>query len=347
MVSDPDLLDELLRLCGAAGTPPVVATDPAALARAWPAASVVLISAELASAVAGLPRRRRVIVVGAAADPLWDVAVDVGADHVAVLPSAGGWLVGLLSAPAIAAAEPCPVLCVIGGQGGGGATTLAIALSRCASATGIETLLIDADPFGGGVDLALGMESASGDRWSQLLGPAIGVQETAGFLDRLPSRQGLRLLASDRDNPELVSDAAMSAALTVARSRCGLVVVDLPRSLDPASRVALAAAGCVYVVVPAQVRAVAAAAQLITALRGPAREIQAVVRGPAPSGLSLDAITRSLGVPLAGAVRAEPNITRDYERGVPPGQPRGPLKRLCAELLGRRDDLRATPEVAA
>ena len=46
VAADPDLLDELLRLCGAAGTPPVVATDPIALARAWPAASVVLLGAD-------------------------------------------------------------------------------------------------------------------------------------------------------------------------------------------------------------------------------------------------------------------------------------------------------------
>jgi hypothetical protein len=96
---------------------------------------------------------------------------------------------------------------------------------------------------------------------------------------------------------------------------------------------ALSTARRVYPVVPAQVRAVAAAAQVAGALRLVATDVQAVVRGPAPSGLSIPAIARSLAVPVAGTLRAEPGLARDYERGVPPGQPRGPLMRLCARLL--------------
>ncbi len=282
------------------------------------------------------------ILVGMADQPLWELAADVGADHVGVLPLAAGWLVGLLETAASEGAVRAPVICVIGGQGGAGATTLAAALGRTAGAEGTSTLLVDADPFGGGLDLALGMEAASGDRWPQLLTGDSDAGVTSGFIERLPSRGGLRLLTTDRDEPVGLSATALRGALAEGRRGCALVVVDLPRRLDDVSLAALSDAFRVYLVVPAQVRAVAAAAQLATALRGHAADVRAVVRGPAPSGLSLEAITRSLGIPLAGAIRAEPGLARDYERGVPPGQPRGPLARLCAELLGQlRPDITA------
>ena len=332
VTSDSALLDELLRLCDAAGTPPLVAADPEALRRAWNGASLVLLGAELAAAAIPLPRRSRVVVVGSSEDRLWELAADVGADHVAVLPSASGWLVGLLGERAEAPGT-APVLCVVGGQGGAGATTLAAALARTSAARGRATLLVDADPFGGGIDLALGLESADGDRWAQLLGESPAVRWRSGFLDRLPVRAGLHLLAPDRDQPTPLPADAVQRVLEEGRRRCGLVVVDLPRTVDAVSAAALSAAQQVYVVVPAQVRAVAAAAQLAGALRAVATDVQAVVRGPAPSGLSIQAIARSLALPVAGTLRVEPGLARDYERGVPPGQPRGPLVRLCAQLL--------------
>jgi secretion/DNA translocation related CpaE-like protein len=331
VTADPVLLDELLRLCAAAGVVPVVAADPAAVARGWAGASTVLLDSALAGSVRHLAQRTRLVIVGSAAEPLWEVAAEVGADHVAVLPSAGTWLVGLLSTPS-AGRDAAPLVCVMGGQGGGGATTLAIALSRHASARGVSTVLIDADPFSGGIDLALGMESASGDRWPQVL-PDEAAGVASGFVHRLPARSGLRVLAADRDEPFAVSEAAMTAVIAEARSSSELVVADLPRRIDAATGALLAAANCTYLVLPAQVRAVAAAAQLAVALAERCADVRAVIRGPAPSGLSLDAVTRSLGIPLAGAIRAEPGIMRDYERGVPPGQPRGPLARLCTGLL--------------
>ena len=344
MTSDPALLEELLRLCDLTGSPPVVAADPEALRRAWQGASLVLLGAELAAAAIGLPRRSRVVVVGSAGDRLWELAADVGADHVAVLPSASGWLVGLLGERAAAAGVLAPVLGVMGGQGGAGATTLAAALARTSAARGTPTLLVDADPFGGGIDLALGLESAAGDRWAQLLPEAPGARWRSGFVDRLPVRAGLHLLAPDRDQPVTITADAMRRVLDEGRRRCGLVVVDLPRSIDPTSAAALSTALRTYLVVPAQVRAIAAGAQLASALRPIASDVQAVVRGPAPSGLSLQTIARSLALPVAGALRVEPGLARDYERGVPPGQPRGPLVRLCARLL---DELTASESRAA
>lgn len=335
VTSDPALLDELLQLCGAAARAPVVAADPGALRRGWPAASVVLLGADLAEAARELPQRPRVVLVGSITDRLWEVAADVGAEHVAVLPSAAAWLLGLLTAQPAGGANHCRTVCVMGGQGGAGATTLAATLARAAAGQGLSVLLIDADPYGGGVDLALGMEAADGDRWPQAIaaddpGSLAGA---GGFIDRLPARSGLRVLAVDRDHPAQLTESDMAVALREGQRRCELVILDLPRRVDRVTIVALREADRSYLVVPAQVRAIAAAAQVAAGLGRHTARLEAVVRGPSPGSLSLEAVTRSLGIPLAAAVRAEPGLDRDYERGVPPGQPRGPLSRLAKELL--------------
>jgi secretion/DNA translocation related CpaE-like protein len=332
VTSDPVLLDELLRLCAAAGVTPVVAADADALTRGWAAASLVLLDPALAGAARHLPRRTNVVIVGSAGDPLWEMAVEVGADQVAVLPAAAGWLVGLVTSGHEVSVSPAPLICVMGGQGGGGATTFASALGRCASSRSLLTVLIDADPFGGGIDLALGMESAGGERWPALLHPS-GHGISPDFVFRLPARESLRVLSAERDEPCAVSAAVMADVVAKARRDSEFVIVDLPRRIDATSEALLSVATTTFLVLPAQVRAVAAASALAAELVQRCPDVRAVIRGPAPSGLSLEAISRSLGIPLAGALGVEPGLVRDYERGIPPGQPRGPLAKLCAGLL--------------
>ncbi len=333
----PALLEQLLTLCESAGTTPVVAADAAALARAWSGATTILIDTEQGARVSGLPQRPGVVVVGGAADPLWEVAARIGADHVAMLPSAASWLVALLSAHPDRASERAPVVCVMAGHGGGGATTFAGALARRAASRGLQTLLVDADPRSGGLDLAMGLETATGDRWPQVMPEPFDRQDVPalapGFLDRLPGRGALRVLSADRHDASTGSvEAGLPAVLTRGRQRCDLVVVDLPRGFDAIAEPALAVARRTYLVVAAQVRAAAAAAALAAALRERCPDVRAIIRGPAPGGLSPAGIARSLGLPVA-TLRAEPGLIRDYERGVPPGQPRGPLARLCDDEL--------------
>ncbi len=330
VTADSAALEELLRVCAAAGVSPLVAADSTALRRSWLTAPLVLIGADLAGAAAALPRRDGVVVIGSERDGLWERAADIGASHVAVLPSAASWLVGLLGEPLPSRSEAAPVLTVAAGSGGGGATTLAVALARTASRAGVRTLLVDADPSGGGIDLALGWESAAGDRW-----PALTSGVDDGLFERLPERSGLRVLATDRDEPQQIGATAMAALLDRARRSHGLVVVDVPRRVDEPTAAALTAAACTYLVVPAQVRALAAAAQRAAEIRPQARELRLIVRGPAPGGLSAESASRAVGVPLAATVRAEPGLVRGYERGLAPGEPRGPLHRLCLRLLRR------------
>src|SRR5207245_798906 len=135
-----------------------------------------------------------------------------------------------------------------------------------------------ADPLGGGVDLVLGWESRDGLRW-----PAVCADP--GLAGPLPSRGELAVLSWDRVELLAVPPEAMSVALDTARAGRDLVVVDLPRRLDDAAVLALAAADRALLVVPAELRACAAAARVAAVAAVHARDLEVVVRGPAPGRL--------------------------------------------------------------
>jgi hypothetical protein len=126
----------------------------------------------------------------------------------------------------------------------------------------------------------------------------------------------------------------MESVLGAGRAAHHLVVVDLPRWLDEAARAAAATADVVLVVVPAEIRAVAAAAQVAARLPNGPADLRLVVRGPAPGGLTGAMVAAELGLPLAGWLAPEPGLAAGLERGEPPGRSgRGPLARLGADLL--------------
>ncbi len=345
VTADADLLDDLLRLGSAAGAEVEVAHDlPAARPRYGPA-PLVLIGGDMVPGCvrARLPHRAGVVVVCRDSSDTrpWDFAQPLGAEHVALLPAAESWLVdrlaGIGRAPARGAGR---VLAVLGGRGGAGASVLAAGLAVTACRTRLRTLLVDADPLGGGADLLLGWEELRGLRWPQLA-RASGPVDPAAFVDALPSRGDLVVLSCARDvpdedtpiSPELPPDA-MAAALDAGRRGRDLIVVDLPRRLDDAAAVVLQAADRVLLVVPAELRAAAAAARVVDAVSAYRRELSVVVRGPAPGRLGPEDLARALGLPLAGMLAPEPRLATALERGEAPGSaPRGPLATLCGRLI--------------
>ncbi|MBA3745820.1 MAG: septum formation initiator, partial [Sporichthya sp.] len=96
LTNDPLLLDDLLRLAAVAGAELEVAGDPWAVRRSWRNASLVLVGSDCASEVARreLPRRPATILVGRDPDDgsVWQLALAVGAEQVAILPDCEGWL---------------------------------------------------------------------------------------------------------------------------------------------------------------------------------------------------------------------------------------------------------------
>ena len=221
---------------------------------------------------------------------------------------------------------------VVGGRGGAGASTVAAALAVAATSRGTQTMLIDADPFGGGVDLIFGGEHAAGLRWPEIAG-ARGRLAGHELLEAVPCLGDLAVLSWDRGDPLEVRPTAMSSVLAAARLACGLVVVDLPRRLDDAARVAVADADVVLLVVPAEIRAAAAAARVATHVTSLCDDVRVVVRGPAPGGLRAAEVASSLGLPLAGFVKPERYLAAALEQGHAPATTQGPLRTFCLRLL--------------
>lgn len=337
VTADPLALEELLRLAATADVELQVFPDAGTARAAWLAAPLVVLGADAAVGCARrrLPRRDGVVLLGQDLDDagIWQLAVEVGAEQVVFLPDAEGWLVERLADAAEAHTDDAAVLAVVGGRGGAGATTLACALAVTAARAGRRTLLVDGDPLGGGIDLVFGAETERGLRWPDL-GAAKGRVPASALAGALPRMADLSVLSWDRGAAPAVPAEAVQAVLAASRRAGELVVVDLPRAVDDCARVVLAEATATLLVVPAEVRAVAAAARVASSLGPLCRDLRVVVRGPAPSGLDGDAVAGSLGLPLAGQLRAEGGLEAALERGEPPaGRGRGPLSVLCARLL--------------
>jgi secretion/DNA translocation related CpaE-like protein len=290
-----------------------------------------------------LPRRAGVVLVGIDLDDadVWRQAVAAGADHVVFLPDAEPWIVEFLVDALDAGSGLAPLVAVVGGRGGAGASTLASALAVTALLRGLSAMLVDADPMGGGIDLAIGGEEAAGLRWPDLAGTRGRVSAGALSLS-LPRVNDLTVLSWDRGSPLAVDPAAIESVIGAARRDTDLVVADLPRFFDDAARVVLGECSTCLIVVPAEVRACAAACRVAYAALAEARDVRVVVRGPAPSRLRADQIAGVIGLPLAGFLRAEPGLAAAAERGDAPARSgRGPLAQFSRRFLERELGLRS------
>lgn len=340
ITGDAELLDELLRLAVAAGVELDVAADPVAARRRYAPAPLVVIGMDLAARChrAGLPRRPAVMLVGRSGEPAdpWQLAEALGAAHVALLPAAEPWLVDRFADVLNASERAGRLVAVIGGRGGAGASVLAAGIAVTAVRARLRTLLVDADPLGGGIDLVLGWEGMAGLRWPGLR-DVTGRMSAPALVEALPRQGELVVLSWDRGTPVAVPAEAMAATIEAGRNGQDLVVVDLPRRLDDAAMLALHDADLALLLVPAELRATVAAGRVAAAIGDHCQSLHVVVRGPTPGRLSAKEIAASLRLPLAGVLRPESRLTVGLERGeTPAASGRGPLAGLCRRIV---DDL--------
>ncbi|MFE4609172.1 septum site-determining protein Ssd [Streptomyces niveus] len=337
VTEDVDLLDDLLRLCAAAGAEPEVRHSVPERRGGWESAPLVLVGDDAAVRCRSATRRRGVLLVGRDQDDpdVWRRAVEIGADCVLRLPDAESWLVDRIADVAEGVGRPALTVGVIGGRGGAGASTLACALAVTAARQGLRTMLVDGDPLGGGLDVLLGGERAEGRRWPDFA--ASKGRVAGGALEEsLPRLHDLRLLSWDRGDSVLVPPTAMRSVLAAARRRGGVVVVDLPRRIDEAVAEALAQLDVGLLVVPGELRAVAAAGRVASLMSMVLPDLRVVVRGPYATGLDDRWVADALRLPLVGELPVEPGLLADQDRGSPPGaSARSPLARFCAAFWER------------
>ncbi|MFJ1750959.1 septum site-determining protein Ssd [Streptomyces sp. NPDC088116] len=337
VTEDVELLDDLLRLCAAAGAEPEVHHAVPERKGCWEDAPMVLVGDDAASRCRGATRRRGVMLVGRDQDDpdVWRRAVEIGADCVLRLPDAESWLVDRIADAAEGVGEQALTVGVIGGRGGAGASTLACALAVTSARAGRRTMLIDGDPLGGGLDVLLGGEQAEGRRWPDFA--ASRGRVAGGALEEsLPRLHELRVLSWDRGDSVVIRPEAMRSVLAAARRRGGVVVVDLPRRVDEAAAEALAQLDVGLLVVPAELRAVAAAGRVASMAGMVIKDLRAVVRGPYAAGLDERWIADALRLPLVGELPLEPGLSEDLDGGAPPGsRARGPLAAFCTDFWER------------
>lgn len=334
---DPTTLDDLLRLAAAAGAEAEVAADAARAVPVWHRSPLVLCGADLADELAPVaPRRPGVVLVAATGrDEVYRTALAVGAQDVAVLPDDETWLVDALATAAEPVAGLGVAVCVTGGCGGAGASVLAAGLGLAAVRRGLSSLLVDGDPFGGGLDIVLGAEETDGTRWPELA-ERRGRLSAAFLRAALPAVHDLAVLSWGRDDAPVrtATPEAMVSVLDAATRGFDLVVVDLPRPVGPAGETALRTADTTFLVVPAELRAAVAADRMAATLRRATTEIRLVVRGAVKGGLTSTVIAESLRLPLAAELPDDRRLATALDNGdLVRASRRGPFARLCDDLV--------------
>jgi secretion/DNA translocation related CpaE-like protein len=318
--------DQVARACAAAGVAPLFVSDVGQGLAGDPL--LLLVAAD--QHVDGLSGQRDVIVVGAVDDEqrVWGVASGLPSSSVVILPQGAGWLaecIGRRLNPAATGA----IVGVLGTAGGCGVSTLAYWCARSAADRGRTVVVIDGQPLGGGMDLALGLEGRPGVRWNDLA-DIRGTLSADQFAAALPVDRGVALLShTPRSDQAAGRDGEMmrtsGAVMDASRSAFDVSVIDLG-SAAAADRTLTAACDHLLLVVPARHRSVAAAPSILQS-QGSATTV--VVRGPVMDGLDAWVVADLLGRP--GPLPYVP-----FVRGVPHAEATGRTADLPVPRKARR-----------
>ncbi|MCP2341147.1 hypothetical protein [Actinomadura rupiterrae] len=274
ITSDCEVMDRIHQL---AASVPVWTCDPDQVtAQLWNTARLILIDARATADLVelDLPQRRDVILLLTDPDALdariGDPAAALSLSQVTTLDDPEDWIGRRIQA---AAAPASFTVAIVGAQGGIGASTLAGHVAVAAANTGRDTVLIDADPMGGGL--------ACAD----------------------PDRSVLTLLTQGEDGMLVIPPDLMAATIEEARMHVPLVIVDLPRHPDAATALATALADLTILVTdPARL---AAARQVLRWLQPPAHRLAILTRPAGRDDPWVDAVG-ALGGRLLGQIPDTP-----------------------------------------
>lgn len=247
---------------------------------------------------------------------LWLAAANLGLDRVVPLPKAANWLAEFLSGLHSERSKG-RIIAVIGGCGGAGATTITGLLGIQLNRAGHRCLLIDADPWGAGIERILGSEQVPGLSWQDLAtsSGSFNSEEFARGLPELASASVLGFGPMGRSTREPATRAVQRSAAAVidaARRSFEMVLVDVGRNRE-FIEIFCAQADALLCILPANLLAVLATHRMIDSL--PAERLQLVVRGPLPEGLDAELVAEYLGVPLLGSIPRMRGVKAAAEQG--------------------------------
>lgn len=363
-VGDPVIHPEATHVAAATGHGVIDTIDPREITRLLPRAHAVLVDADTAGHVATLDRRPGIHFLAADPGPVdWQAALTCHAENAYVLPAQAAELLTALgharapqpgrevhptagptgparagqSTPAAGQAGGT-LIAVCGAVGGAGTSTLAAALARTVARHHPVTL-IDAGGHSGGLDLLLGLEDTPGARWPDLrLGE--GTVAGADLRAALPTTpDGIAVLSAARStlaDPFCLGPEHMRPVLEALGGSPGIAVVDLPAH-GPVTETVTGTCDRLALLIPAEVRAAAAAAGLVADLTRNRTAVIGIARHRGWSGLTADDLSRITRCQIAGELGQLSRLPRAVELGGLPARLPGALTataRLIAEDAG-------------
>jgi secretion/DNA translocation related CpaE-like protein len=333
--ADPELLDHALSVVAAAGLEAEVTSDPGFLRARWRSAAMLLIGVDQAPALAELrvPRRTEVYLLTESdrAPEAYQWSMPLGA-AVVVVPGNVRWLSGAIADLSRRPAGSGRTICVTGGSGGVGTSTLAAGLAGVAARSGQRCVLVDLDPGGGGLDLLLGAERLDGWRWPRL---ATAHGHVGDLGEELPRVDGVDLLSMGR-GADAVAPApeAVRAVLAALSASHQLTVADVPRHLGPDELEPMPADAAWLLLVRDDLRGVTAGRERLRALDALGIRPGLVVRTGRSRAIDPQGVADGIGVDLYAVLADEPGLVAAAERGDPPGRSgRSPLGQVARQLL--------------
>lgn len=297
---DSALIDVVSATALALGTSVAVASGRDELRSLWPDARVRLVGVDMITRAAEMEQRNGgTWVVGQPDALLLAASAELGAPALA-LPQSSPRLAEILAR----GREPEPsaaVVALVGGSGGVGTSSLAVATALLAAERGRRVAAVELARCGGGLDLMMGLEAAAGLRWGDL-GDVTG---ELGRLDQqLVSGDGVALLSLSRGPYSSPTRDALEAVMRSLGRHTALIVVDAGNG----ERLEWLPGAQPVIVVAAHVRGVAAG-RMLAQRHGSARAQLLVRTGPG-AALPPDAVAQALGIPLLGTVRHDPAVAR-------------------------------------
>jgi secretion/DNA translocation related CpaE-like protein len=343
--ADAGLLDHALSVVAAAALEAEVTSDPGFLRARWSSASMLLIGVDQAPAVAELrlPRRTEVYLLteSESAPEAYQWSMPLGA-AVVVLPGNVRWLSSAIADLSRRPSGSGRTICVTGGSGGVGASTLAAGLAFVAARSGRRSVLVDLDPGGGGIDLLVGAERLVGWRWPRLVAASGHVGDLG---DQLPAVDGVDLLSMGRGVEAVAPPPeAVRAVLRALTASHELVVVDVPRHLAAEQLEQLSSGSDWLLLVRDDLRGVTAGRERLHTLEAVGIRPALVVRTGRSRLIDAARVAEGVGADLYAVLAEEPGLVAAAERGDPPGRSsRSRLGQVARRLL---DDLASGAEAA-
>lgn len=325
ITADQQLMDEVISIATGRAIEMHVESSLATARRAWMSASAVLVGADVLIDITdlALPRRSSLVVVATdehtetSEREMWRAAVQMGAENVLLIPAHAHQIGEVLSVSREGPPRHGRIVTVVSGSGGAGASTVSLALAQLAVKRAVKTLVVDADPCGGGLDLLAGVEDESGIRWEALI-DAHGRLPAPALEDSVIRVAGVSLLSFGRDGTVLPDASTAQSVLETATRVFDLVIVDCGK--DSFSSLFLDRAHMHVVVVRNHVRAAAAAAARLRTLERSGTETHVLIARDA-HGMDADSIARALGVANVGVLPFLPGMGVRADDGEGMGMP--------------------------